>query len=514
MPTSATPLPSSSFLRRATPTSLRNSNGKGRDEDDDDVEDEDDDAPSWRGRRSRSGSRSRSASGSGSDRELSPTAAAALRLMPNIVLAERMASQPSASFKAGEVTRLRQCCTRLLRLLRDKYPHVPEEGTGDDSAGVSENSSGTDLSLVDAQQALAHRDVELADQKFQVLQLQAELRRFKESSGYATVFAHYESTLAAQEHELAALRARNVAVETRALALLDECRTAARSSSLAALLDADSAAVGGAGGMVSSSSATWLGERTPSPHRRSGAAQSRLSTGEKSRQGDRDDGSGRSESHVLSRTESVSNITRAVSKQTLALQRMVRGMESKLAVAEKENKNWQRKDREHRQRGVVLDELAAKHESMKRMLDRRTADLQRVTAEQVVTNQQLSELQHAHKHAQDRVQAFQRELSGAVKEIQLNRQYVRQMTQESREKEVLYRIQQVRVHAPAEAHRKPLAGLTALTNELSRPQTLPNPRVNKLVAVLSKEVEMLALERDEAVTREKYLIDMTGEMVK
>jgi hypothetical protein len=53
-------------------------------------------------------------------------------------------------------------------------------GQGDELDPVSE-----------LQQQLVQRDIELADQKYQRVQLQAELRRLKEESSYADVFALY-----------------------------------------------------------------------------------------------------------------------------------------------------------------------------------------------------------------------------------------------------------------------------------------------------------------------------------
>lgn len=136
-------------------------------------------------------------------------------------------------------------------------------GQGDELDPVSE-----------LQQQLVQRDIELADQKYQRVQLQAELRRLKEESSYADVFAlyvltvffvssattaeyalvcrdlclsglacmrlgsllscvpatcasfliRYESHMAALEQDLATWRARAVNVELRTLRVLDQAR--------------------------------------------------------------------------------------------------------------------------------------------------------------------------------------------------------------------------------------------------------------------------------------------------
>ena len=58
--------------------------------------------------------------------------------------------------------------------------------------GCSGVGQGDELDPVsELQQQVVQRDIELADQKYQRVQLQAELRRLKEESSYADVFALY-----------------------------------------------------------------------------------------------------------------------------------------------------------------------------------------------------------------------------------------------------------------------------------------------------------------------------------
>ncbi len=207
------------------------------------------------------------------------------------------------------------------------------------------------------------------------------------------------------------------------------------------------------------------------------------------------------------RTESLGTVTHAVSKQTATLQRMLRTFEAKATALEKENKAWQRKEREHKQRSVLLEEHATKNHTLQRLVDKRSRELTKLTSEHTAAEQALQQMRYAYGQAQTRCTALERELKGAVEEVTLNRQYSRQLAQENREKEILYKLSHLKVHTPPSNERKPLPALVALTNELARPQQLPNARCTKMVATLTQQIDELALERDEAVQREKQMIN-------
>ncbi len=67
--------------------------------------------------------------------------------------------------------------------------------------------------------------------------------------------------------------------------------------------------------------------------------------------------------------------------------------------------------------------------------------------------------------------------------------YVRQLAQEQREKEVLYKIRNVKV-PPVDRMQKPLPAFTALERCLAKPQYVPSVRCSKLLAELGEQIKV------------------------
>jgi hypothetical protein len=67
--------------------------------------------------------------------------------------------------------------------------------------------------------------------------------------------------------------------------------------------------------------------------------------------------------------------------------------------------------------------------------------------------------------------------------------YVRQLAQEQREKEVLYKIRNVKV-PPVDRMQKPLPAFAALERCLAKPQYVPSVRCSKLLGELGDQIKV------------------------